>query len=70
MLMIATVLAGHLSTVEAARVLGVSQTWVNVFCKAGRLRYVETPLGKLVDRESVEALARKRLRSADPTPAA
>jgi predicted site-specific integrase-resolvase len=64
------VLTGHIPTGQAARVLGVSQTWVNVLCKAGRLRYVETPLGKLVDRESVEALARKRLRSAEPTPAA
>jgi excisionase family DNA binding protein len=63
-------LTGHLSTGEAARVLGVSQTWVNVLCKAGRLRYVETPLGKLVDRGSLEAVARKRLGPSDPPPAA
>jgi len=51
-------------------VLGVSQTSVNVLCKAGRLTYVETPLGTLVERVSLEALARKRAERPDPTPAA
>lgn len=64
--MIAPDLSAHIPTGEAARVLGVSQTWVNVLCKAGRLRYVETPLGKLVDRGSLEALARERGEQPEP----
>jgi excisionase family DNA binding protein len=57
---------------EAARLLGVSQTWVGMRVKRGQLRATATPLGRLIDRAGVERLAAKRRDRGprDPLPAA
>lgn len=49
-----------LSVVGAARRLGVSGSTVRRLCEAGKLRAEMTPLGRLIDEGSVEALARER----------
>ena len=50
----------YLSTGEAARELGVSPQWAYKLARGGELEYVETSLGLLVSRRSVEALAQRR----------
>jgi predicted site-specific integrase-resolvase len=45
---------------EAGKVLGVSTTRVKQFADTGRLLAVRTSLGRLIDAQSVEQLARQR----------
>ena len=50
-----------LSLSQAARALGVRPQTVDVYCWKGKLTYVTTPLGRLIDPVSVERLAKERL---------
>lgn len=47
-------------TGEAARRLGVSATWVRHLVGCGQLTAIRTPLGLLINEESVAALQKKR----------
>ena len=49
-----------LSPSQAAARLGVCSQTVRNFTKSGKLACVETPLGRLIPREAVEALLRER----------
>ena len=51
---------------QVATRLGVSPERVRQLAQSGRLRWVETPLGRLYDPESVAAVIRAR--DAIPTP--
>jgi excisionase family DNA binding protein len=46
---------------QAARMLGVSPIRVRQLMKDGKLEYTVTPLGRLVDTESVEARRASRV---------
>jgi excisionase family DNA binding protein len=50
----------HISSSHAARLLEVSSRTVNYWADAGTLNAIRTPLGRLFDRDEVEALARAR----------
>ena len=45
---------------EAARYIGVSGAYINALIHKGRLKAERTPLGFLIDPESVEAFKRER----------
>jgi excisionase family DNA binding protein len=45
---------------EVARRLGVSVELVRVWLRAGKLRHLRTPLGRLVPAEEVERVAAER----------
>lgn len=49
-----------LSPTQAARRLAVSSQMVAVYCRTGKLTFVSTPLGRLIDPASVERLAKER----------
>ncbi len=49
-----------LSIGQAARALGVRPQTVDVYCWKGKLTYLRTPLGRLIDPASVERLAKER----------
>ena len=49
-----------LSPAEVARHLSVSVELVRVWLRAGKLRHVRTPLGRLVAVEEVERVAAER----------
>jgi excisionase family DNA binding protein len=57
-----------LTPTQAARVLQISAERVRQLVRAGRLRAVVTPLGRLLPRAEVEAEAerRRRQRTEDP----
>lgn len=67
--MIAPVMDGMTPT-QAACELGLSRERVRQLCDLGRLRYVRTPFGRLIDRASVTALVRQRAGWTEPPPAA
>ena len=50
----------YLSTGEVARKLGVSPQWAYKLARCGELDYIETSLGLLISRQSVEELAQRR----------
>lgn len=52
--------AEWLTPAQTANKLGVSGQRVRQLLDAGRLNHVKTPLGRLVDPEDVETLARQR----------
>jgi excisionase family DNA binding protein len=54
------VLTDYLGPTEAARRLGVSADRVRQLCADGRLTFTWSPLGRLIDRDAVERLARER----------
>jgi hypothetical protein len=45
---------------KAAPLLGATTTWVRQLARRGELTYLETPLGRLYDREDVLRLAEAR----------
>jgi excisionase family DNA binding protein len=45
-----------LTPAQAARILGVTTQRVRQLTQDGRLIFMQTPLGRLLDRESVEQL--------------
>ena len=45
---------------QAARMLGISVTWARKLGERGELEIVDTPLGRLVLPESLEAYAARR----------
>jgi excisionase family DNA binding protein len=45
---------------DVCQMLGVTQPWVHVLIKAGKLRIVRTRVGILVDPRSVEEVAAQR----------
>jgi excisionase family DNA binding protein len=49
-----------LSPAEVARRLAVSVELVRVWLRAGKLRHVRTPLGRLIPVEEVERVAAER----------
>lgn len=49
-----------LAPVEAGKALGVTSARVRQLISAGQLEAVRTPLGRLVDPASVDALRRER----------
>ena len=49
-----------LSLGQAARRLAVSPQMVDVYCRAGKLTFVTTSLGRLIEPASVERLVRER----------
>lgn len=51
------------SIAESARLLGVSSQAVREWCIKGRLAYVRTPLGRVIDRRDLERLIREREQS-------
>jgi excisionase family DNA binding protein len=58
-----------LSPAEVARHLSVSVELVRVWLRAGKLRHVRTPLGRLVAVEEVERVAaERRARAGRATP--
>ena len=61
-------LSGALSTAQAARRLKVSEAWVRRLVVAGRLPAVSTPLGRLIDPDAVDELARRREREGGTRP--
>lgn len=54
---------------QAASLLGVSPEYVRQLALAGLLTYVETPLGRLYDAESVHQLAESRRNARSGRPA-
>ena len=46
-----------LSLNQAARRLGVTPQMTHIYCRRGKLRFIVTALGRLIDPESVEQLA-------------
>ncbi|MCM8749788.1 helix-turn-helix domain-containing protein [Thermomicrobiaceae bacterium CFH 74404] len=52
----------YMTTGEAALILGISGPRVRQLCDDGRLEHLDTPLGRLVRRESVLRLAAERQR--------
>jgi len=48
------------SPAEAARLLGVTPARVRQFMAAGRLPYIRTPLGRLLDADAVDAMVQAR----------
>lgn len=49
-----------LTTGQAARELSVSPDWVRKLVKQGILPAIETPLGRLIPADAVEALRKER----------
>jgi excisionase family DNA binding protein len=49
-----------LTASQAARLLGLSSERVRQLARQGRLKGHDTPLGRLYDRDDVEALKRER----------
>jgi hypothetical protein len=49
-----------LPSAEAAKLLDTTATWVRQLARRGELAYLETPLGRLYDREDVLCLAEAR----------
>jgi excisionase family DNA binding protein len=58
--MTATMTPALISTGHAARIIGVSRTYVRRLAADGRLLAYSTELGRLLDREAVERFARER----------
>lgn len=56
----ATQLGEFLSRSQVARRLGISAERINQLARAGRIEFVETPLGRLYSVKVVEALERER----------
>jgi excisionase family DNA binding protein len=52
--------ADYLTPAEAGRALGLTSMRVRQLVAEGRLAAIRTPLGRLIERQSVEALRRKR----------
>lgn len=55
----------YLTPSEAGRLLGTSGNWVKQLVRRGELQGVETHLGWLIEPESVQRLANKRLANAE-----
>jgi len=55
------------STGQAARRLGVSDSYVRRLVRDGRLPSIPTPLGRLIPRDALDEFARRRERSASST---
>lgn len=53
-------LTGLIARGDAAKLLGISPERVNQLARAGELRFVQTPLGRLYEPEEVERLRRIR----------
>jgi excisionase family DNA binding protein len=51
----------YLSTAGVATLLGCSRRWVRLLLQRGELRCTETPIGRLVPRETLDEDARTRL---------
>ena len=45
---------------EAARRMGVSDTWIRHLCTDGKLIHVRTGLGRLIDSEDLDRVIRER----------
>ncbi len=45
---------------EAAQLTGLSVERIRQLLKAGRLAHIPTPLGRLIERSAVKALAKER----------
>jgi predicted site-specific integrase-resolvase len=58
--MTTTTIDGWLSPAQAAHRLRVTPQSVGIYCRQGKLRCVETPLGRLIDPASVDRLAQER----------
>lgn len=54
---------GYVTPAEAARMLGVSKVRITQLCQEQRLTYLLSPLGKLIDKRSIDAYAQVRQRS-------
>ena len=52
-----------LSVRQAAQRLDVSESLIRIWLRDGRLRFVRTALGLLIDREDVERVAQARGRA-------
>ena len=50
----------YLTPAQAARLLGVTSQWVVKLSNRGDLHAILTPLGRLIERRSVEELVRKK----------
>jgi excisionase family DNA binding protein len=50
-----------ISTSEASRRLGVSQTYVIQLCNENKLKHYKTVLGNLIDKDDVERLRQERV---------
>ena len=53
-------LEAALSPAQAARLVGVTPQRLRQLMGEGKLQYVMTPLGRLLDRREVDALVEKR----------
>jgi excisionase family DNA binding protein len=58
-------LDGWITPSVAARRLGITPSYVRKLALAGRLRYEQTPLGRLIDPASVREFAATHVRRAD-----
>jgi predicted site-specific integrase-resolvase len=58
--MTTTTVDGWLSPAQAAHRLCVTPQTVGIYCRQGKLRCIETPLGRLIDPASVDQLAQER----------
>lgn len=52
--------ADMITTGDAARMLGWSETYIRQLCTAGKLDFMQTPRGRIVSRASVAALLMQR----------
>ena len=56
----ATLNSEYLTPSQAGRRVGLSPQRITQLAKAGRLAFVQTPYGRLIDAAAVEALAAER----------
>jgi predicted site-specific integrase-resolvase len=61
--MTTTTVDGWLSPAQAAHRLCVTPQTVGIYCRQGKLIFVETPLGRLIDPASVDRLAQEHAAS-------
>ena len=54
---------------QAARQLGCSVTWVRLLGERGELEVLNTALGRLIPRSSIEAYQRRRAAKREKVPA-
>jgi hypothetical protein len=56
---------GWLTPAQAARHIGVTPAWIRTLMKRDRVQYVATPLGRLVNPDSLASMRAKRRSEGD-----
>ncbi len=63
--MISTSFTDHMTTGQAARLLGLSPDRIRQLVRSGQLVSIPTPLGVLITRDALDRLIAKRRSNAD-----